>query len=1275
MRAKILPFGEGEPLLSVRSKLKLDMKKRYYSLAPLFLLAGLLFSSSLGAQDALRIALDHLEQERAQYGLTSEDVSAPIVSSQYASKKSGVTHLYLNQSLGGIEVRYATANANITADGRVSSMHIDFVPNLAAKVTNAMPVIDAQSAVHQLAGALGLSLPAGLKVKETLGNVAQEVLFDAGAASLEPIRAKLIYQVDKTEGVRLAWEVQWYAPSADHYWVAAIDAGNGQVLENDDHVLHCNFGDPAHADHAAHIGYSPRQGSLVFKQSETALTTVMPNTYRVFPMPVESPNHGPREYVTDPADLIASPYGWHDVDGEAGAEYTITRGNNVHAYHDIDDDNQSSDDEPDGGPTLEFDFPYSPDSMPEYFLDASVVNLFYWNNIMHDVTYQYGFDEAAGNFQENNYGNGGEQGDYVRAEAQDGGGTNNANFFTPADGSRGRMQMYLWFGASGQTDTFQVLDPANIAGAYEVALAGFGSAFPSTELIAEVVLVDDGSATPTLGCLPFVNSGDMVGKIAMVDRGDCAFGAKATNAQDAGAVATLVCNNQPTGVFEMGGNYPDVDIPSFMLGLQDCNLIKAELSAGNPVTVRLKGAGGGAARDSGFDSGIVCHEYGHGISNRLTGGPSVNNCLNNDEQMGEGWSDFFGMVLTMEEGDAGPDVRGVGTYAINETIMGEGIRPAPYSTDFAVNNFTYADTNDEENISQPHGIGFVWCSMLWDMTWALIDQYGFDTDFYNGTGGNNIAMQLVMEGMKLQPCRPGFVDGRDAILEADELLYDGAHKCLIWEAFAKRGLGYSADQGDSDDRTDQEEAFDLPPWCLPPNGPPTTTIVASSINSCSGLIYFFDNSTEYPQDWQWNFGDGNTSDEENPIHQYMESGTYQVTLQATNSLGAGTASITVVVDLVEPPVVEDALGCDGQSSLLTASGATDYNWYLDGEYLGSGNPFQSPELEGNTTFMVEAEQKGAQYNLGPVDNNFGLGGYSSSPNLQTLNFTAHAPLVLESVLVDADSARIREILLLDEEGEVLQSVSVFIPAGVSQITLNMTIDEPGNYRLGGYELGLYRNNFGALFPYTVPDLVSITGTSSSSIFYYYFYNWQVREASCFSPQVPLFVEAQESPVADFTVIQNDDQVQFSDESTGATSWFWDFGDGNTSTAQNPAHTYKVNGVYSATLTVSNGTCEDIFEVILVIINAGVDAIEGLTQLQLRPNLGSGQFQLYLEMEQPKDVRMDVFNTIGQTILSNQWDASSIIIEDIDLGLVPAGAYFVRIAVDGQAAYRKYVLVR
>ena len=219
-------------------------------------------------------------------------------------------------------------------------------------------------------------------------------------------------------------------------------------------------------------------------------------------------------------------------------------------------------------------------------------------------------------------------------------------------------------------------------------------------------------------------------------------------------------------------------------------------------------------RDSDLDAGVIAHEYGHGISNRLTGGPNIVTCLNNAEQMGEGWSDWFGITLTTHPSDTALTPRGVGTYLIFQPTDGNGIRPTPYSTDMSVNPSTYASVANPA-ISQPHGIGYVWNTMLWEMYWNLVDRYGYNADIYGPwhTAGNNRALQLVMDGLKLQVCRPGFVDGRDAILAADTALTGGANQCEIWRAFAKRGLGASASQGSSADRFDGVPAFNLPAAC------------------------------------------------------------------------------------------------------------------------------------------------------------------------------------------------------------------------------------------------------------------------------------------------------------------------------------------------------------------------------------------------------------------------------------------------------------------------------
>jgi hypothetical protein len=147
---------------------------------------------------------------------------------------------------------------------------------------------------------------------------------------------------------------------------------------------------------------------------------------------------------------------------------------------------------------------------------------------------------------------------------------------------------------------------------------------------------------------------------------------------------------------------------------------------------------------------------------------------------------------------------------------GPGIRTTRYSTDMSINPTTYKTTT-LGTLSVPHGIGYAWATALWEVYWNLIDKHGFNPNVYDAwqTGGNNLAIQLVMDGMKIQPCRPGFVTGRDAIIQADQQLTGGANQCAIWRGFAKRGLGFGAAQGSSNELDDNVEAFDMPPLCQP----------------------------------------------------------------------------------------------------------------------------------------------------------------------------------------------------------------------------------------------------------------------------------------------------------------------------------------------------------------------------------------------------------------------------------------------------------------------------
>ena len=792
------------------------MSSSIKSLLPIFIGIFLAFinTGSAQLQNPLDIALRHLEQNQEKLHLTKADLSNYFVSDLYTSKHNGVTHVYLTQQHNGITLRNAVINVNILPNGKVLNMGNRFASDLQSRVNSSAPSISPEDAIQKVINQFQLPSNSSLRIQEKVDD--HYFIFENEDIALEPISVKLVYELLDDKTIHLAWNVKFYQLDAQHWWNVRIDAQNGEILAYHDQVIHCDFvkGDEKCTDEYHNHNSKER----TYKKPHTAAksqsigTPTVANSYNVFPLPIESPNHGNRDLVINPANAIASPFGWHDTDGAAGPEYTITRGNNVHAYYDIGSINSSIGDEPDGGSSLDFDFPLDlSQNQPYTQVPAAVVNLFYWNNVVHDVWYQYGFDEVSGNFQTNNYGNGGLGDDWVRAEALDGGGINNANFATPEDGQNPRMQMYIWTDDTLPNINLQsaltVTEPLGIAGDYDMVAAGFGSNLPSSAIVSEVVMADDGTDPNSDACEPIINGAALNGKIALIDRGTCEFGSKVLNAENNGAIAVIICNNIADPIFSMGpgADGGSVTIPSIMVSLADCDVLKTGLP-GLVASIEQPGYDipmpGPTGIDGDFDNGIIIHEYGHGISTRLTGGPATS-CLNGLEQAGEGWSDWFALAMLTNPSNTAEQKRGMGTYAQDQPTDGDGIREFPYSRDMNIDPHTYGDV---PNVIAPHGVGSVWAVMIWDLYWNMVDVYGFDEDLYNGTGGNNMTMQLVLDGLKLQPCSPTFLDSRDAVLAADEANYAGVNRCLIWETFARRGLGFSALAGGV-------EAFDTPDFC------------------------------------------------------------------------------------------------------------------------------------------------------------------------------------------------------------------------------------------------------------------------------------------------------------------------------------------------------------------------------------------------------------------------------------------------------------------------------
>ncbi|KAG8689379.1 hypothetical protein FRC11_002881 [Ceratobasidium sp. 423] len=199
-------------------------------------------------------------------------------------------------------------------------------------------------------------------------------------------------------------------------------------------------------------------------------------------------------------------------------------------------------------------------------------------------------------------------------------------------------------------------------------------------------------------------------------------------------------------------------------------------------------------RDSALSNDIVVHEYTHGVTNRLTGGGTAR-CLQTNEArgLGEGWSDALA-DWTEQTSAADRD------FTLGSYVNIRNIRSYPYSTRKTTNPLTYASLR---TLTRVHAIGEVWANIWHEIFAALIARHGFSTDKNNasGTAGNIVALHLLVDALQLQPCNPTFIAARNAVVQADANRYAGANRCLLWTAFAKRGMGSGATTTKTDSTT------------------------------------------------------------------------------------------------------------------------------------------------------------------------------------------------------------------------------------------------------------------------------------------------------------------------------------------------------------------------------------------------------------------------------------------------------------------------------------------
>ena len=386
------------------------------------------------ANDPYRTLKAFLAEHSALFGHGPEVLETARIKREFVTPHNGLKTVVWEQQLDGIDVFEALLISHTSTNDELVGVSSRFIPapapaankgapNRAALVLN--PTVSAIQAVTLAARELGQSLSEAEVSSTSAPDGAEKRQFFRAQGLNGETEARLVWLPMDDSSMRLCWEIILTSHERGEMFKILIDAENGEAL-----VRHCLTDYLSDATYRVYTSDSPSP----FSPGNSTPVSTQP--------PLVS-----RSLVTLSAlDTNASPAGWMD-DG-----VNETRGNNVDAHTDWDADNIADLPRPQGSPFRVFDFSMDLTQAPHSYSNAAVVQVFYWNNFMHDKLYELGFTEAAGNFQNNNFGRGGLGNDAVQADAQDGSGTDNANFSTPPDGSPGRMQMYVFTGPTPNRD-------------------------------------------------------------------------------------------------------------------------------------------------------------------------------------------------------------------------------------------------------------------------------------------------------------------------------------------------------------------------------------------------------------------------------------------------------------------------------------------------------------------------------------------------------------------------------------------------------------------------------------------------------------------------------------------------------------------------------------------------------------------------------------------------------------------------------------------------------
>ena len=463
--------------------------------------------------------------------------------------------------------------------------------------------------------------------------------------------------------------------------------------------------------------------------------------------------------------------------------------------------------------------------------------------------------------------------------------------------------------------------------------------------------------------------------------------------------------------------------------------------------------------------------------------------------------------------------------------------------------------------------------------------------------------------------------------------------------------------------------------CVQPTHKPFVYFEADTTQACDGVIHFKD-LTQQAITWSWNFGDGTTSTTKNPVHTYLDNGTYTVSLTAGNNFGAEGYTKIDYITISRPPkpMVQDVYICGNGSATLTAAGTGGIlKWFHNGTLVHTGSTLTTPVIASPYSYKLLEYIWGSPTIGGKADNS-GLGGYYAYDNRATV-FDVLQPCVLREVQVYAQGVGNRTFQVLNQYGSVVWEKTVMLQAGLNTVSLDFELQTMANahIKISGLT-DLYRNTLGGSYPYNIGNLVSITNNDAfNTNQYYFFYNWKVTELPCISEEKIVTVYAGgTAPTANYTYTQNLSTFVFdATASTNTLTYNWNFGDGTTATGATPTHTYSSQGTYYVQFMAQNGGCTNVLtQTVAVSMLSAIEGSSLFLGLNIYPNPNEGTFMVNYSLSTPQASQITLYNALGQVVLSEKISATSQVEKQLQVGGISQGIYYLNISTDKGSVSKK-----